>query len=296
MRRLATWFLVVGFLAAQHSLASGNDDKTDDTKKKRKPRFTLSKETTYVTGPRDKDGYIDYAAALNKRLCQGVTPANNANVLLWKALGPHPEGAKMPAEFFRWLEIKEPPEKGDYFIDLFQYLKEYRKVDPSTHGKEIDDQLDQATQRPWTAKQYPDIAAWLKANEKPLALVVRATKRSHYFSPLVPTKTKQGPSGLIGVLMSGPQKGRALANALAARALLHVGQGHPDDAWQDLLACHRLGRLVARGGSLLEGLIGIAIDSVAARADVAFLDGTKLKAKQVGGCLRDLHKLGSKPK
>ena len=60
------------------------------------PKLPLGKDTTYVTGPLDKDGYVDYAAALNERLGKGVTPANNANVLLWKALGPHPEGATMP--------------------------------------------------------------------------------------------------------------------------------------------------------------------------------------------------------
>jgi hypothetical protein len=42
--------------------------------KQKKPNFTIGKETTYVTGPVDKDGYIDYAAALNERLGKGVTP------------------------------------------------------------------------------------------------------------------------------------------------------------------------------------------------------------------------------
>ena len=49
-------------------------------------KFTISKETTFVTGPVDKDGYIDFAAALNERLGKGVTAENNANVLIWKAI------------------------------------------------------------------------------------------------------------------------------------------------------------------------------------------------------------------
>src|SRR5947209_7995811 len=66
--------------------------------KGRKANFTVSKETTYVTGPLDKDGYVDYAAALNERLGKGVTPETNANVLIWKAIGPRPQAAKpMPA-------------------------------------------------------------------------------------------------------------------------------------------------------------------------------------------------------
>ena len=43
----------------------------------------------------------DYEARLNDILSKGITPEKNANVLLWKAFGPSPEGGPcMPAEFF----------------------------------------------------------------------------------------------------------------------------------------------------------------------------------------------------
>src|SRR5437870_5722081 len=64
--------------------------ENEEKEKKQKPRFTISKETTYLTEPLDKDGYIDYRAALNKLLSKGVRPETNANVLLWKAIGPKP--------------------------------------------------------------------------------------------------------------------------------------------------------------------------------------------------------------
>src|SRR5882762_11725864 len=51
-------------------------------------KFPIGKETTRVTGPLDKEGYIDFHAALNNHFGKGVTPETNANVLLWKALGP----------------------------------------------------------------------------------------------------------------------------------------------------------------------------------------------------------------
>src|SRR5262245_6417352 len=99
---------------------SGSGDKGE---KQRKPKFTISKETTYETRPARKDGTSDYAAALNQRLSQGVTPDNNANVLFWKAFGPHPERTTMPPEFFKWLGY-QPPERGDYFTEsLYGYLR-----------------------------------------------------------------------------------------------------------------------------------------------------------------------------
>ena len=38
------------------------------------PKLPIGKETTYVTGPLDEDGYIDYEAALNDRLGKGIVP------------------------------------------------------------------------------------------------------------------------------------------------------------------------------------------------------------------------------
>lgn len=268
--------------SAKPSPAEG---KRDDKKPKRPRSFTVGKETTYVAGPLDKDGRIDYPAALNERLRRGVTPQNNANVLLWKAFGPHPQGATMRPEFFKWMGIESPPERGDYFVDLTQFLK----LERGEPREEIDRQMDRAARRPWTAKDYPDIARWLEAQEKPLALVVDASKRPQYFSPLV-AETENGRTFLIAALVPGV-KARALAQALAARAMLRVGRGRYDEAWQDLLACHRLGRLVARGATMIEGLVGVAIDNVACEADLAFLSGAKLDAKRIQACLRDLQRL-----
>ena len=35
--------------------------------------FTVSPETTYVTGPLDRHGYVDYVTALNERLRGTIT-------------------------------------------------------------------------------------------------------------------------------------------------------------------------------------------------------------------------------
>lgn len=38
------------------------------------PKVPIGKETTYVDGPIDRDGYIDYEEALNERLRKNITP------------------------------------------------------------------------------------------------------------------------------------------------------------------------------------------------------------------------------
>ncbi|HYT92655.1 MAG TPA: hypothetical protein VEL76_28320 [Gemmataceae bacterium] len=278
------------FLVLCITIACGGLSHAQQEEKKPRPNFTVGKETTYVDGPLTKDGYIDYAAALNKRLSVGVTPENNANVLLWKAFGPHPNGETMPPEFFKWLGY-EPPERGEYFTDLHGYLRTHLKVDPEKQPMSIDEIFDRVSERPWIARQYPEVADYLKANAKPLALVVEATRRSHYFSPLVPT----GDAGLLSALVPGVQKCRQLAHALTARAMLHLGEGRDDEAWQDLLACHRLGRLVGRSATAIESLVGIAIDTIANHADLVYLERSKLNAKQLAERLRDLQRLPPMP-
>lgn len=261
----------------------------------RKPKFTVSKETTYLTEPVDKDGFLDYAAALNDRLSKGVKPEDNAVVVFCQVFGPRPEGAKMSPTFYKRLGIKEPAEKGEYLQYVIRFASEHLKIDTPEGRQEILDQSDQAREKPWTGPQFPVLAQWLKANETALALAIEATKRPRYYYPLLPSETEKGREPLISCLVPGVQKCRELCNTLLIRAMLHLGEGRPEEAWQDLLACHRLGRSVARGGSLIEGLVGIAIDHIASHADLTFLEHAKLDAKQVKECLRDLQALPPMP-
>jgi hypothetical protein len=245
------------------------------------PKFPLGKETTYITEPLDKDGYIDYEAALNDLLGKNIKPERNAVVLLSKAFGPTPDGGKkMPPEYFKRLGIEEPPAEGAYFLQLRPFLRDKRNLDPD-ESYAVSVQIDSASQRPWTAKDYPHLAEWLKANQTPLELVIEATKRPDYYNPLVSRRTEKGPGMLIAVLLPGAQTCREIGKALVIRAMLRVEARKLDDAWQDLLACHRLGRLVARGGSLIEGLIGCSIDALARRADLVYLERANLTAPQL---------------
>src|SRR5207237_9049582 len=103
---------------------------------------------------------------LNERMRRGVTPENNANVLIWKALGPRPERRPPPPEFFELMGIEAPPEKGDYFINLPRYVKEKLEIDSAEESKEIDDQVTPSMRRTWTPTEQTKLATWLKANEK----------------------------------------------------------------------------------------------------------------------------------
>src|SRR5439155_16097206 len=181
-------------------------------------------------------------------------------------------------------------EKGDYFVSLYPFIKEHIRLFPEKQLNAIYDEQGHTSYRPWTAKQYQLLADWLKANEKPLNLVVEAMKRPHYYSPLVPGSADQDPP-LLAVLIPTVQRCREFAGAINARAMLRVGERHYDDAWQDLLACHHLGRHLQRGGTLIDQLVGIAIEAIPSGAELSFLDHAKLDTKQLQKCLQDLQAL-----
>src|SRR5262245_2017439 len=193
--------------------------------------YTVSEQTTVVTDHVDPQGLVDYPTALNERMSKGITPQNNANVLIWQALGPHPEGATMPPEYFKWLGVPSPPEDGMYFIDRDKYfekhlkdLAELKAIDPldafepepePDRRRQWSGRVDRAGKWPWKAKDEPEIAAWLERNEKPLAVAIEASKRTRYFNPLVSRPTDPQSARLINSLLPNVQKCRELGHALA---------------------------------------------------------------------------------
>lgn len=240
--------------------------------------------------PPEKPAPIDYEQQLNEKLGKGITPEQNSNVLFWKAFGPKPEGGVMPDGYFKLLGMAEPPEQGEYFIGIYRFMKDHLALEQSEFD-EVYKQQGWASSRPWKVQDYPFIGAWLKQNEKPLAVVHEAVKRPKYFNPLVSKKTEANPGSLIAALLPNVQKCREFASALTARAMLRLQEGKVDEAWADLLACHRLGRHVAHGGTLIESLVGIAIEAIASNADLAFLAHANLDSKQLLAKMKDLHDL-----
>ncbi len=303
MRTISIALLVLG-LAVVGCKKRGEPTDSGDTKDKGSPQggaaagtpgkrgtFTVGKTTTYVTTPVDATGHIDYATALNERLAKGVTAENNANVAIWKVLGPNPPGGgKVPAGFFEKMGMQTPPATGEYFVGLKQYAERN-----GGNANAAFDAMKRYSERPWTTTENATLNNWLQANHKALTALREAVKKTHYYNPLIPERSDKGSKGIMSSLLPGPQACREIAGAFAARAMLFLGHNQVSDAWEDLLACHRLGRLVGLGGTLIEGLVGMAIEQIACRGDVAFLDRAKPDAKSIEACLKDLRALPPMP-
>src|SRR5258706_1511518 len=88
LMRVTTLVVLVAVMALPR-VSLGDEAKPDA------PRFNISKEITYVTGPERADGTIDYVAAINDRLSKGVTRENNPATLMVYSLTYIPAAARM---------------------------------------------------------------------------------------------------------------------------------------------------------------------------------------------------------
>ncbi len=266
------------------------------------PKITISRETTFIEVPLDENGDVDYVAALNAISSDGVTPENNAVVLFWQAFGPGRPSEQVSDQFFEMIEMERPANEGRYLIAEEDYrLREWlaaeadagnQPVEPAENGitaDEIREQLARATRSPWTVEECPAVAELLEANGAPLETIIEGTRRPKYYAPMVPI---EGQRTIIGMFVPTRNRcSREAAQFLLARAMLRLGQGKTDEAWQDLLACHRTARLVAQGPLVLDGLVGASIERMALSGD-SILATTDLTAEQAERFLAELQSLG----
>lgn len=287
IRRCLVWPIAVGLLS-QLGVAQEAGDK--DKKPVFVPKITVSKETTWFTEPLRENGFVDYLAALNQHFGRGVTVDNNAVVSLYRAMGPRPEGGqRQPDEFFQWLHMEPLPDEGPYFQSLGKWWQSKQKKVPAAGMNAVFDMQMASYSRPWKEEEFPELAEWLRDNDTPLNHVVEGVGRPEYFSPLVSADGGEGK--LIQVLLPGVQMSRDLARALTARAMLRLSEGNRFSAWRDLIVVHRLGRLVGRGPTMIEGLVGIAIESMAIEGELRVISDSQPPPKQVALFVKQLQSL-----
>lgn len=228
------------------------------------PAIKVSKHTTRFTGPLNDDGSVNYFEAVNLHFEGEIKPEENAAVIIYELLGPKPEQAEMPQGFYKRLGTTRPSADGRYFIGLGQWMKEQSGGDWNKAQDRYYEVDKIVSTRPWKKKEAPEVVDWLKAMDGQLARLKEAVARPKYFLPMVPTADEDGAKGMmIGVLLPGVQITRSLARALNRRAYLALGEKRYEDALKDLLTCIRLGRHIGQGATLIERLVGIAVESIA---------------------------------
>jgi hypothetical protein len=248
------------------------------------PPIIVSRETTFITSPLRQNGLPDYEKYVLDLSREGVTPENNAAVLLWQALWPGELDPKYFAMMADELGLEKIPDEEDALVPL-------RGLDSSIPSVPLaDDIIERSRTTPWKSDQLPTLAKWLIENQAPLDLVVEASRRPRYYSPS-PTLLDSTTDSAYLMMLPGLQSTRAAARALSTRAMWHLGEGRPAEAWRDLLATHRLARLVGQGPTLVEQMVAIAIDGFACRGTQTLLHRGDLDNSQLANIRQHLENL-----
>jgi hypothetical protein len=253
--------------------------------------FRIARDTTCITAPLTETGLVDYTAYLNREMSQGVTPETNAAVLYWKAIGKN-EKMQADPEFFENMKqaLGTDPfaDGGPYLVSYDQVYKEFTGLTTSDVGNDIFEEYNASQDAPWKSAELPAVKRYLERNEKPLETVLAATQRPHYFRPLVGAN---GNDAMIALLLPDVQQQREITRMLKARSMLALGENRPEDAIRDLLAIHRLARHSAQGATLIEMLVGVAIESVAHDGDRHLANSEAVTSAQLAGYAKQLAEL-----
>ena len=252
------------------------------------PKITFSQETTWATEPLGPNGGVDYVTFFNRRAARGVTSENNAVVILSRVLGPAPGGGRgLPDRYYDLLEIARVPMEGPYFEDFWKWWELKEKKLPPGGEKDFWGWEEQANARPWTAKEFPDLAEWLTDMEAPLRVAAEASKRSEFFSP----SPEDADTPLCQEMLPVQSKTRSLCRVLVTRAMLRLGEEDRFAAWDDLLVAHRLARLIGRGPFGMDGLIGYGTEREAIIGELQLISATQPSSKFTKRYLKQLGQL-----
>ncbi|UCF43253.1 MAG: hypothetical protein JSV99_11890 [Planctomycetota bacterium] len=113
-----------------------------------------------------------------------------------------------------------------------------------------------------TTKQKETIERWLNDNKEIFDLVTAGTAKPYYWQEYKETEGREG-EGMISVIMPNLGEFRKIAYALQWRAWLSAEKGLYDEALEDAMVCYRLGRHLKPDKTIIEQLVGIAIEALA---------------------------------
>jgi hypothetical protein len=290
--------------------------------------FTRSAHSTILTEPLHPNGTIDYLSVVNRELAAGVPQQDNAAVELVRALGPRavlPKSGRLRGRVLTDLGVPQLPTRGQYFVSFPTFL-EHNKLGslvpggfvlpwPPTPGTSQptaaleallpkawiwhESGLGQYRLGPWHASIHEEdkpllaaLTAYLEAQEKPLAHFLAAAGQKHYHMPV---HSADRVSSLAGVQAPCLGDCLAVASVLALRAMQRAFAGDGEAACRDVVAMHRVARLMSSGGRWAEHLVANWLSDYACRTTFALAHCDRLGAEQLRRLAEQLDRLPPAP-
>lgn len=280
-------------LCAVPAVATGEED-AEAPHRAGEVELTISTETTYIEDPVRPDGTIDWAAAYNERFGEGVTPENNAYVLLLRVFGVEHIDERRRAAVCEAIGRPDLVDAPGVYIGPHAFAE-------SLHFEDTREALDFAKQLEAARDELAglsgpeetpradrgELARWLEANKEALDLLVEASERPRSFRPWVAVDEPgltDGSLWWLGVSLRVSDGVRALV----ARAAFRREAGDIEEAMADLLAVHKLSRLNMQGATLVDALVAMALEHLAWQGNTALIRSGYLSAEEARAYRRQL--------
>lgn len=214
----------------------------------------ISKETTFITAPIDRTGYVDYVAYVKQQ---------------------YVDAGGQPVASAPWLTLKQF--EGDDQLrpaglpDFRSAEEAFEESQPETLNAPqqrerllqfVDEQLPRLHAHPWGNVDYPEVAQCMEENSRWYDYVVRT------LSP-ISAAGFPAPAGnpwdntLANVLLPGTQLSREFSRRFLLRAAFRFGESQPLAAMEDIAFVHKI--TSREQMFLIALLVRISIETEAAR-------------------------------
>ncbi|MDP6718335.1 MAG: hypothetical protein QGF59_06770, partial [Pirellulaceae bacterium] len=200
--------------------------------------YRVHVETTKITEPLDKEGFVDYVAYVNERAKRGVVSEKNAMAAASRLF--HRDDYP---EFYRELG-STMPSREDSLLGISDFIGELERKrlakgeeKPAilAHSSRLRKQFETARLRPWSAAEFPMVLKLIARNEEQLNELAAAAALPSYYAPSLPH-----PSGRVALAILPLRLELVMScRQLSARAMLRLKQEEFQGAFEDLLACNR---------------------------------------------------------
>jgi len=270
-------------------------------------KIKISPGTTFVEGPLNPDGTVNYVAALDGMFAEGVSPEDNAGPDLLRVFGPSALEPRPKDEVFRLLGLPTegiikgqgapiknevlrrlglaPEDIGEGIFILWE-----KRARPTSRkaagprptftcadGSEIDlreASLADVRKMLCQGSVHPELEGWLRENADALQLIEQTTTtKTRLYFPLV---SSSRPAEVLTIVAPFCRYCRRAAQALATRALWRRRNGDQRGAWADVLTAHRLARLLGQSPIGIDRLVASAMEGIAAKTGIALATQARL--------------------
>jgi len=142
--------------------------------------------------------------------------------------------------------------------------------DPNDTDTEfIDDDTDFITSsQPWSSKNYPQLAKWLKTHEQTIAILTEAAAKEKSYFPFSTNNED------FGKMMDRLSPMKHWAELLVFAANNDIGDGRSEDALEKNLVLFQIGQHLYQQSMLIELLVGMAVDGLSTKQfNIFIVDG-----------------------